>query len=135
MQKKVQPHANTLCPVYIYAKPHSDANHLLTQLTQSLLFPNIFLLNMWNSWGLRQVEVPMTEDQIKRVIQKLDKNGDGKICRRELKAGFKSLGLRFACFRARRALRNADANRDGFISEEEINELARYVSKWGISLT
>ncbi|PWA81714.1 EF-hand domain pair [Artemisia annua] len=90
---------------------------------------------MRNNWCLRQVEMPMTEDQIKGVLRKFDKDGDGKISRRELKAGFKSLGLRFACFRSRRALRYADANRDGVISEEEINELARYVSKWGISLT
>ncbi|GJS03442.1 EF-hand domain pair containing protein [Tanacetum coccineum] len=73
--------------------------------------------------------------QIKGLVRRFDTNRDGKISKRELRVGLKSLGLRFAFFRSRHAVRYADTNGDGVISEDEINEVARYVSKWGISIT
>ncbi|KAI3767386.1 hypothetical protein L2E82_17484 [Cichorium intybus] len=90
---------------------------------------------MRKSWCPRQVETPMTEDQLRSMIKRFDRNGDGKISRRELRIGLRSIGLRFTYFRAWSALRHADLNGDGVISDEEINELAKYVSKWGITIS
>lgn len=90
---------------------------------------------MRKSWCDRQVETPLTDDQLKGMLSKFDTNRDGNICRGELKVGLKSLGLRFTFVRAGRALRHADSNGDGVISDEEINNLAKYVSKWGISIS
>ncbi|KAI3522129.1 hypothetical protein L1887_11608 [Cichorium endivia] len=77
----------------------------------------------------------MTEDQLRSMIKRFDRNGDGKISRWELRIGLRSIGLRFAYFRSWSALRHADLNGDGVISDEEINELAKYVSKWGITIS
>ncbi|KAF5792333.1 putative EF-hand domain-containing protein [Helianthus annuus] len=90
---------------------------------------------MRGGWQLRPAELPLTEKQIEGLIRRFDADKDGKISRKELRVGLKGLGLRFAGFRAGRAVRYADADGDGYISDEEINELAKYVSKWGISLT
>lgn len=79
--------------------------------------------------------MPLTEEQLKIILRKFDTNGDGNVSRKELKVGFKRLDVRFTFSKARRAFRYADANGDGFISDDEINELAKHVSKWGILLT
>ncbi|XP_059635380.1 calcium-binding allergen Ole e 8-like [Cornus florida] len=74
-------------------------------------------------WSIRRVSVPLSEEQIKGLLKRHDTNRDGKLSREELKAAFKTLGLHFSGWRAQRALRHADANEDGFINEEELNEL------------
>ncbi|KAL8250679.1 hypothetical protein R6Q59_034372 [Mikania micrantha] len=90
---------------------------------------------MQKSCRVRRVEVELTEEQVKGLVKRFDTNGDGNISRKELRLGLTSLGFRFAGFRAIRGLRHADTNGDGVINDEEVNELAKYVSKWGISIT
>ncbi|KAK9066729.1 hypothetical protein SSX86_014052 [Deinandra increscens subsp. villosa] len=88
----------------------------------------------YNGW--HQAEVPLTEAQVEGLIRRYDTDGDGKISRKELRAILKKLGVRFAGFRAARAMAHVDANKDGVISDEEVNELAKYaVSKWGVTIT
>ncbi|KAK1433500.1 hypothetical protein QVD17_10411 [Tagetes erecta] len=64
-----------------------------------------------------------------------DTDGDGFLNRKDLKVCFTRLGLHLSCFRVWRAMRHADANGDGLISEDEIWELIQYASKWGIIVT
>ncbi|KAI3726685.1 hypothetical protein L1987_66485 [Smallanthus sonchifolius] len=73
----------------------------------------------------------LSENQIKNIFRELDTNGDGKLSWEELKVGLKRFGLRFACFKAWLALRHVDANGDGLIGEDELDELIKYASKWG----
>lgn len=83
----------------------------------------------------RSVNVPLTEEQLKGLLKRHDKNGDGRLSRKELREAFRSLGLKFSGWRAWRALRHADGNSDGYISEEEMEELVKYATnKWGFTV-
>ncbi|KAG5543452.1 hypothetical protein RHGRI_016248 [Rhododendron griersonianum] len=88
---------------------------------------------IWNP--TKSVNVPLTEEQLKGLLKRYDKNGDGRLSRKELREAFRSLGLNFSGWRAWRALRHADENGDGYISEEEMEELVKYATKkWGFTV-
>ncbi|CAK9177003.1 unnamed protein product [Ilex paraguariensis] len=72
---------------------------------------------------------------LKGLLKRCDTNNDGKLSRQELKGAFRGLGLKFSGWRARCALRHADANGDGVISEDEMNELVKYASRWGFRVS
>ncbi|CAN6583249.1 unnamed protein product [Malus baccata var. baccata] len=72
--------------------------------------------------------------QVLNLFNSFDKDGDGMLSKEEVKEAFRKLGSHWGGFRARRALRHADANRDGLISTEEINDLANYTLKCGYTL-
>ncbi|PHT32504.1 hypothetical protein CQW23_28841 [Capsicum baccatum] len=76
----------------------------------------------------RTIEKPTSEEELKSIFKKYDKTGDGKLSRQELKM---AACLWFSGFRSYRALRHADRNNDGYISENEINELVNYALKMG----
>ncbi|CAK9168715.1 unnamed protein product [Ilex paraguariensis] len=87
------------------------------------------------AWVTRPGSWPLPDDQLKGLLKRYDINKDGKLSRKELKEAFRSLGLKFSGWRARRALHHADANGDGVISEEEMNELVKYASRWGFIIS
>ncbi|KAG5543455.1 hypothetical protein RHGRI_016251 [Rhododendron griersonianum] len=90
---------------------------------------------IWNPTPTKSVNVPLTEEQLKDLLKRYDKNGDGRLSRKELREAFRSLGLNFSGWRAWRALRHADENGDGYISEEEMEELVKYATKkWGFTV-
>ncbi|MCD9559223.1 hypothetical protein HAX54_017080 [Datura stramonium] len=69
----------------------------------------------------RRVSEPLSDDQVKRMLMKYDKNGDGKLSKHELRLAFKEMGLHFCRCKAGKALRFADKNGDGYINEDEIS--------------
>lgn len=82
----------------------------------------------------KNAKVSLTEEQLMGLLRRYDTDGDGRLSRQELRDAFDSLGSTFPAWRAWRALRHADANRDGCINEDELGELVAYVIKRGYSL-
>ena len=85
-------------------------------------------------WSPRSTSYPLSEEQLKGLLKRYDTNGDRKLSKKELKAAFRSLGLHFSGWRAGQALRHADANGDGYVSEDEMKELVKYAMKWGFTI-
>ncbi|KAM3342023.1 hypothetical protein CQW23_10830 [Capsicum baccatum] len=82
----------------------------------------------------RGVSYPLSEEQVKGMLKKYDKNRDGKLSKQELRFAFKEMGLHFCSWKAGKALRFADNNCDGYINEDEMNEFVQYASKWGFRI-
>ncbi|OMO78957.1 Calcium-binding EF-hand [Corchorus capsularis] len=78
-----------------------------------------------NSWRPAVVEkkraaaVPVNEDFVRDVFRYYDADKDGRLSKKELQNAFSTMGSRFPFLRALLALRHADSNGDGYISEEE----------------
>ncbi|KAG0470024.1 hypothetical protein HPP92_016135 [Vanilla planifolia] len=75
----------------------------------------------------------LSEQQFKDWLKSIDINGDGLISQKELREALRALGQSFTHWKAWRAMRHADLNRNNFIDGDvEIKELMRYATKWGI---
>ncbi|KAL3514519.1 hypothetical protein ACH5RR_027236 [Cinchona calisaya] len=78
--------------------------------------------------------LPLIEEQLKGIFKQHDRNGDGRLDKAELKEAFKQLGAMIPGWRAARGLSQADANGDGYITEEEMTSLVHYAIRFGYSL-
>ncbi|KAK4722782.1 hypothetical protein R3W88_013015 [Solanum pinnatisectum] len=83
----------------------------------------------------RKVSYPLSEEQVKGMLKKYDKNKDGKLSKHELILAFKEMGLHFCRWKAGKALRLADNNCDGYINEDEMSEFVHYASRWGFKIS
>lgn len=79
----------------------------------------------------KTARMPITDDQLRGVFKKFDTDGDKKLSKDELKAAFEYLGSYIPGWQAFLGLQLADANRDGFVNEDELNALVAYASKFG----
>ncbi|TMW80523.1 hypothetical protein EJD97_018788 [Solanum chilense] len=80
----------------------------------------------------KDASIPLTKDQVEGILKRYDTNEDGKLSKKELKAAFKKMGLRFCGWKVGRAFNHADIDKDGYINKEEMSELVKYASKWDI---
>ncbi|XVE94878.1 hypothetical protein REPUB_Repub02eG0047900 [Reevesia pubescens] len=78
--------------------------------------------------------VPVTEDLVRGAFNRYDANKDGLLSEKELKNAFASLGSRMPGVRAWLALKHADVNGDGYISQAEFDKLVKYTMKRGYKL-
>ena len=65
------------------------------------------------------------EEQLNKIFDRFDSNGDGHLSWEELKSAYNILGMSFPSLRALKALCVADENRDGYISQKEFIKLTR----------
>ncbi|KAJ9186729.1 hypothetical protein P3X46_002272 [Hevea brasiliensis] len=79
-------------------------------------------------------DMSFTEGQLKALFKEHDANGDGRLSKEEIKKAFQQLGSRFPGWRVRRSLHHADSNGDGSIGLDELDELVKYVGKFGYSI-
>ncbi|KAF3960840.1 hypothetical protein CMV_014478 [Castanea mollissima] len=77
---------------------------------------------------------PLPEDQLRKVFKKYDTNNDNLLSKEELKKAFEYLGSIIPGFRANRGLHHADANKDGYINEREMDELVKYAVRVGFGI-
>ncbi|KAK7857419.1 calmodulin-like protein 5 [Quercus suber] len=84
--------------------------------------------------GLGFKPLPPTEDQLRNIFKKYDTNNDNKLSREELKKAFDYLGSLIPGFRADRGLHHADANKDGYVNEREMDELVKYAVRVGFTV-
>ncbi|KAK2995619.1 hypothetical protein RJ640_020255 [Escallonia rubra] len=79
--------------------------------------------------GSKGAKIRLTEEQLRLWFIKYDTNRDGNLTRAELTEAFSRLGSFWGGYRAMQALLHADANDDGCIDEDEMEELVRYANK------
>ncbi|XWS25629.1 hypothetical protein CRYUN_Cryun27aG0084300 [Craigia yunnanensis] len=75
--------------------------------------------------------LPLTEAQLKSIFKRFDTNGDGRLSKQELRDAFASLGSYLPGWRAGRGLYQANGNGDGYVSDDELDDLVKYALKCG----
>ncbi|KAI3991994.1 hypothetical protein MKX01_014885 [Papaver californicum] len=73
----------------------------------------------------------MTMEEFKLWLKGFDKDGDGRISKQELREALRLHGSGgwFTTWKSGRGVRSADANRDGFINENEMSNLVGFATK------
>ena len=83
----------------------------------------------------QKIILPPSDNQLRNIFKKYDANNDNQLSKEELKKAFAYLGSIIPGIRANRVLHHADANKDGFINEGEMEELVKYTVRVGFSVT
>ena len=83
----------------------------------------------------KKILLPLSDNQLRNIFKKYDANNDNQLSKEELKKAFAYLGSIIPGIRANRALHHADANKEGFINEGEMDELVKYAVRVGFNVT
>ncbi|CAK9312585.1 unnamed protein product [Citrullus colocynthis] len=77
----------------------------------------------------KQSNVTLSREQIKEIFKYHDSDKDGFLNIQELTRAFGSLGSMIPFYKARYGMIYADADKDGLISETELDKLIDYANK------
>ncbi|KAF5747051.1 calcium-binding protein CML16 [Tripterygium wilfordii] len=104
-----------------------QVNHLATLWVPLLSLTSRFCLDRhFGGMSISKFNAPSEKAQLTTIFRDHDIDKDGEISKEELKKAFQKLGAWFPEWRVRGALQYADANGDGRISMDEINNLVKY---------
>ncbi|KAK1554834.1 hypothetical protein Q3G72_018041 [Acer saccharum] len=76
-------------------------------------------------------QIPLNEGELKKLLRKFDENQDGRLSKEELEKALEKLGSSFPAWQSWRALYHADENGDGYINEDELDGLVKFIIKRG----
>ncbi|CAN4092723.1 unnamed protein product [Withania somnifera] len=68
----------------------------------------------------RGVNNALSDEQVKGMPNKYDKDGDGKLTKKVLRLAFKEMEFHFCHCKVGKALRFVDKSSDGFVNEDEM---------------
>ncbi|KAL5198213.1 hypothetical protein ABZP36_001725 [Zizania latifolia] len=71
----------------------------------------------------------VTMEEFKQWIKAFDTNNDSRISRSELVRAMHNKGCWFSSFRARRAVRHADTDKNDFLDDSELENLVAFAQK------
>lgn len=80
--------------------------------------------------GVKSSNMQFSREEMKEIFQYHDVNNDGFLDRRELTKAFAFLGSIFPFYKACYGMLYADINKDGLISEIELDKLIDYASRF-----
>ncbi|KQK01767.1 calmodulin-like protein 5 [Brachypodium distachyon] len=70
-----------------------------------------------------------TVEEFRAWAAQFDADGDGRLSKEELQEALRSLDVWFAWWKAREALRDADANRNGAVDGDEMGRLYAFARR------
>ncbi|OMO78948.1 Calcium-binding EF-hand [Corchorus capsularis] len=71
----------------------------------------------------------ISKQQLRKLFLDCDSNNDGFLTKDEIKKAFQKLGAVIPGYRAWEGMKRADANRDGCVSMDELEDLIDYANK------
>ncbi|WOK94311.1 polcalcin Phl p 7-like [Canna indica] len=71
----------------------------------------------------------ITVEEFRKWLKSFDTNKDGRISQDELRRAIRSIHVRFSGWKSKRGIRYADADADGFIEDDEIENLLDFAQK------
>lgn len=71
----------------------------------------------------------LTPEEFKKWLKTFDADGDGRISKTELRNAIRSSGAWFSGRKSGRGMNEADINHDGFIDDDEIENLLDFAEK------
>ncbi|KAI5656207.1 hypothetical protein M9H77_25000 [Catharanthus roseus] len=74
-------------------------------------------------------KVEMTLEEFKKWLKRFDEDKDGRISQQELQNAMRTSGVWFSGFKSKDGLKSADKNHNGFIDDNELNNLKEFVLK------
>ncbi|KAF3446668.1 hypothetical protein FNV43_RR11848 [Rhamnella rubrinervis] len=89
---------------------------------------------LYNPQSILPPQAFLSEGLMKEIFKRYDKNGDGKLNKKELAEAFKNMGAFIPAWRAHCAMAHADSDSNGVITPDEFQHVIIYANKLGYTV-